>query len=234
MSRWVRSPKPPPRAAPSACRRSGSPPTSATASGGGAARPRPRAVREVDVVCNNARRDDARPAWCGRCTSSTGGGCSASTSGVSSTASASSSPGWSSVVVVTSSTPRRSWASAAGRCRGRTRRASTRLWRSPRPCGRSWHAARPGVGVTVLCPSFVPTRIGDAHATVPSRPHPAGRRTRRAAHRDWSAHEPVLPLTVGQMVVSAISSGRFYLTTHPGQGALVRRRMESILADVDG
>jgi hypothetical protein len=36
------------------------------------------------------------------------------------------------------------------------------------------------------------------------------------------------------MVVAAVERGRFYLTTHPGQGAVVRQRMESILADVDG
>jgi NAD(P)-dependent dehydrogenase (short-subunit alcohol dehydrogenase family) len=91
----------------------------------------------------------------------------------------------------------------------------------------------PGVGVTVLCPSFVPTRIGDAARNRPADLTPQGAGS-QGGTRDWNAHEPVLPLAVGQMVVSAVSSGRFYLTTHPGQGALVRQRMEAILAEVDG
>jgi len=91
----------------------------------------------------------------------------------------------------------------------------------------------PGVGVTVLCPSFVPTRIGDAARNRPEDLTPADREP-SGGTRDWSVHEPVLPLAVGQMVVAAVERGRFYLTTHPGQGAVVRERMESILADVDG
>jgi NAD(P)-dependent dehydrogenase (short-subunit alcohol dehydrogenase family) len=90
----------------------------------------------------------------------------------------------------------------------------------------------PAVGVTVLCPSYVPTRIGDAARNRPAELTPPGQAD-RGAPRDWSVHDPVSPLEVGQMVVDAVQSGLFYLTTHPGQGEVVRRRMEGILADVD-
>ena len=90
-----------------------------------------------------------------------------------------------------------------------------------------------GVGVTVLCPSFVPTRIGDAARNRPTDLTP--RRDEAAGGtRDWTVHEPVLPRAVGDLVVGAVESGRFYLTTHPGQGTVVRTRMEAILSEVDG
>jgi NAD(P)-dependent dehydrogenase (short-subunit alcohol dehydrogenase family) len=87
----------------------------------------------------------------------------------------------------------------------------------------------PGVGVTVLCPSYVPTRIGDAARNRPAELTPS---TPAAPPREIAGHEPVQPRTVGDQVVAAIESGRFYLTTHAGQAPLVRSRMEAILADL--
>jgi|SRR5579871_1182687 len=88
----------------------------------------------------------------------------------------------------------------------------------------------PGVGVTVLCPSYVPTRIGDAARNRPAALTPSGQPPRPP--REMRGHEPVPPRTVGDQVVAAIESGRFYLTTHPGQEPVVRSRMEAILADL--
>jgi len=90
-----------------------------------------------------------------------------------------------------------------------------------------------GVGVTVLCPSHVPTNIADAArnrpaSLTPNAPRAAGQR------RDRSPHVPVLPAEVGEMVVAAIEKGRFYLTTHPDAAGPVRERMEKILAEIDG
>ena len=88
-----------------------------------------------------------------------------------------------------------------------------------------------GVGVTVLCPSYVPTRIGDAARNrppglTPPDPRPGGT-------PDRSSQPPVAPRAVGDMVVDAVGTGRFYLTTHPGQAPLVRQRLEAILREVD-
>jgi len=90
-----------------------------------------------------------------------------------------------------------------------------------------------GVGVTVLCPSHVPTNIADAArnrpaALTPSAPRAPGQR------RDRSPHVPVMPVEVGEMVVAAVEAGRFYLTTHPDAGGPVRERMDKILAEIDG
>ncbi len=88
----------------------------------------------------------------------------------------------------------------------------------------------PGVGVTVLCPSYVPTRIGDAARNRPAHLTPTGEPPRPA--RDMTGHVPVAPRTVGDQVVAAIEGGRFYLATHPGQDAVVRQRLEVMLADL--
>ncbi len=87
----------------------------------------------------------------------------------------------------------------------------------------------PGVGVTVLCPSYVPTRIADAARNRPARLTPSGP---APPPREIRGQDPVAPRTVGDQVVAAIESGRFYLTTHPGQASVVRSRMEVILADL--
>jgi NAD(P)-dependent dehydrogenase (short-subunit alcohol dehydrogenase family) len=88
----------------------------------------------------------------------------------------------------------------------------------------------PGVGVTVLCPSYVPTRIGDAARNRPAELVPTD--VAPAPPRDVRGHDPVQPRTVGDQVVIAIEEGRFYLTTHPGQAPIVQARMEAILAEL--
>jgi len=86
----------------------------------------------------------------------------------------------------------------------------------------------PGVGVTVLCPSYVPTAIGTA-----DRNRPASLATDWGGRRrDRSGLEPVQPDAVGEMVADAVESGRFYLSTHAGVAGLIRRRFDDILADV--
>ncbi len=90
----------------------------------------------------------------------------------------------------------------------------------------------PGVGVTVLCPSFVPTRIGDAERNRPSELTPDWSVAVRGNPRDRSALEPVAPAAVGEMVADAVESGRFYLSTHPGVVPLLRHRFDAILSEV--
>jgi NAD(P)-dependent dehydrogenase (short-subunit alcohol dehydrogenase family) len=90
----------------------------------------------------------------------------------------------------------------------------------------------PGVGVTVLCPSYVPTRIGDAERNRPAELTPDWGTAVHGRPRDRSGLDPVAPDAVGEMVAGAVESGRFYLSTHPGADALIRHRFDGILADV--
>ena len=91
----------------------------------------------------------------------------------------------------------------------------------------------PGVGVTVLCPSHVPTRIGDAQRNRPHALTPERSGAIAGQPRDRSGLAPVPAARVGEMVADAIEANRFYLTTHPDAGALVRRRFGRILSEVD-
>jgi NAD(P)-dependent dehydrogenase (short-subunit alcohol dehydrogenase family) len=86
----------------------------------------------------------------------------------------------------------------------------------------------PGVGVTVLCPSYVPTRIGQAERNRPASLSVAW--TGRPRVR--SGLDPVLPDAVGEMVADAVGPGTFYLSTHGGVDAIIRHRFDAILADV--
>jgi NAD(P)-dependent dehydrogenase (short-subunit alcohol dehydrogenase family) len=98
---------------------------------------------------------------------------------------------------------------------------------------RSELAARaPGVGVTVLCPSYVPTHIGDAERNRPAALTPDWGTAVHGQPRDRSGLEPVAPDAVGEMVAEAVECGRFYLSTHRGVEGLIRHRFDAILADV--
>jgi NAD(P)-dependent dehydrogenase (short-subunit alcohol dehydrogenase family) len=93
-------------------------------------------------------------------------------------------------------------------------------------------ARAPGVGVTVLCPSYVPTRIGQAERNRPEALTPDWGAAVHGTPRDRSKLEPVRPEAVGEMVADAVGSGRFYLSTHHGVEGLIRHRFDAILSDV--
>jgi NAD(P)-dependent dehydrogenase (short-subunit alcohol dehydrogenase family) len=87
------------------------------------------------------------------------------------------------------------------------------------------------VGVSVLCPGWVRTRIGDSDRNRPADLEPpppvdpgllAGMR-----HLLDSGMEPA---QVAGHVVDAIRAGRFYVLTHPEMNEGIRRRAEEILA----
>jgi NAD(P)-dependent dehydrogenase (short-subunit alcohol dehydrogenase family) len=90
----------------------------------------------------------------------------------------------------------------------------------------------PGVGVTVLCPSYVPTRIGDAERNRPQGLTPDWSVAVRGTPRDRSGLDPVPPDAVGEMVADAVESGRFYLSTHQGVAPLLRHRFDAIMNEV--
>lgn len=88
------------------------------------------------------------------------------------------------------------------------------------------------IGVSVLCPGFVQTRIADADRNRPADLRDAARAERPAAIdglvRSLLA-SGLPPSEVAAAVVDAIRSERFYILTHPELTAHVRARMEDIV-----
>jgi NAD(P)-dependent dehydrogenase (short-subunit alcohol dehydrogenase family) len=78
-----------------------------------------------------------------------------------------------------------------------------------------------GIGVSVLCPMLVATRIAENSARALGRasPAPGG----DAAGMPL-AGGVIAPDEVGRRVVEAIESGAFYVLTHPEQREILRRR----------
>jgi NAD(P)-dependent dehydrogenase (short-subunit alcohol dehydrogenase family) len=95
-------------------------------------------------------------------------------------------------------------------------------------------AAGSKVGVSVLCPGFVRTRIFESERHRPGgwqRPadaDPALARQREAMI-DAVLRDAMAPAAVAQRVLEAIRSRRFYVLTHEFTQAAVERRMRAIL-----
>jgi short-subunit dehydrogenase len=91
------------------------------------------------------------------------------------------------------------------------------------------------VGVSVLCPAAVATRIMDAARnrpahlpdTVPALPGEEGMRD--AARASLAAGLP--PERVATLVVDAVRTGRFWVLPHPDWKRYVRIRLEDVLED---
>jgi len=83
-----------------------------------------------------------------------------------------------------------------------------------------------GVGVSVLCPGYVATRlaetIGKAGSPVPSTDISA------------TTAAPLDAAIVGQMVVDAIRSGRSLIVTHGQYRSAVENRLKNVMAAFDG
>jgi NAD(P)-dependent dehydrogenase (short-subunit alcohol dehydrogenase family) len=85
------------------------------------------------------------------------------------------------------------------------------------------------VGVSVLCPAYVPTGIADSER---NRPPELG--TSRKSERDAMLRKAVTSGKlsaddVARAVVAAVKSGRFYILTHPAIKGAIRARMEDVL-----
>ena len=91
------------------------------------------------------------------------------------------------------------------------------------------------VGVSVLCPAYVPTRITDSERNRPRDLAPAekSRETvaREAMLRKAVASGKVSADQVAQAVVAAVKEERFYILTHPRIKGAIRSRMEDILEE---
>jgi NAD(P)-dependent dehydrogenase (short-subunit alcohol dehydrogenase family) len=91
------------------------------------------------------------------------------------------------------------------------------------------------VGVSVLCPAWVNTRIMDSERNRPAAladraPSPPGREEMSAVARGLLA-AGLAPQRVAAMVVEAVRANRFWVLPHPQWKDYVRTRMEDVLAE---
>jgi len=89
------------------------------------------------------------------------------------------------------------------------------------------------VGVSVLCPAYVPTGIVDSERNRP-KDLPASERSpetlaRQAMLRKAVASGKISADQVAQAVVAAVKEERFYILTHPRIKGAIQARMEDIL-----
>jgi NAD(P)-dependent dehydrogenase (short-subunit alcohol dehydrogenase family) len=86
------------------------------------------------------------------------------------------------------------------------------------------------IGVSVLCPGFVRTRIWESERNRPADVAP-GREQDDSLHDIGKALVlgGIDPAEVGRAVVDAVRGDRFYVLTHEGSEAAVARRMHDIL-----
>jgi NAD(P)-dependent dehydrogenase (short-subunit alcohol dehydrogenase family) len=91
------------------------------------------------------------------------------------------------------------------------------------------------VGVSVLCPAYVPTGIADSerHRPAGSRPGQFSEKTKekQANMRKAVASGRLSADDVARAVVAAVKAQRFYVLTHPKIKGAIRARMEDILEE---
>lgn len=91
--------------------------------------------------------------------------------------------------------------------------------------------ARSAVGVTLLCPAWVRTRIHESERNRPEGRAPAAASAATRATRDFVAamtERGKHPDAVAGMVVDAIRERRFYVITHPGMLPIIATRHADI------
>ena len=91
------------------------------------------------------------------------------------------------------------------------------------------------VGVSVLCPAYVPTRITESErnrpADLPSSVKSKETLAREAMLRKAVTSGKVSADQVAQAVVAAVKEERFYILTHPRIKGAIQARMEDILQE---
>jgi NAD(P)-dependent dehydrogenase (short-subunit alcohol dehydrogenase family) len=96
-----------------------------------------------------------------------------------------------------------------------------------------------GVGVSVLCPSYVRTRIGESGRNRPARYgqtqplDPASPAAAMVAAIARNIDAGLEPDAVAARVLTAIRENELYIFTHPGMRAEVEQRFAAILAAMD-
>jgi len=96
-----------------------------------------------------------------------------------------------------------------------------------------------GIGVSVLCPSYVRTKIGESGRNRPQRYgatlplDPLSSAAAMVAEIARNLQAGLDPADVAARVVAAIRDDRLYIFTHPGMRAEVEDRFAAILAAMD-
>ena len=96
-----------------------------------------------------------------------------------------------------------------------------------------------GIGVTVLCPGFVRTRIGESGRNRPERygttqtPDPASPAGLLLAHIAERLSPGSAPSEVAARVLAAIRGDELYVFTHPEMRGEVEERFAAIMAGMD-
>ena len=90
----------------------------------------------------------------------------------------------------------------------------------------------PAVGVTVLCPSYVPTRLTESTRNRPAELTPVGlpAATQEGVRGSFA---PMAADRVAAKLLAGIEAGRLHVTTHPGSMDRVRERVDHLVADID-
>jgi NAD(P)-dependent dehydrogenase (short-subunit alcohol dehydrogenase family) len=89
------------------------------------------------------------------------------------------------------------------------------------------------VGVSVLCPAYVPTGIADSERNSPTKVTAKSkeRLAKEAALKKAVASGKLSADDVARAVVAAVKENRFYVLTHPAIKSAVRARMEDLLEE---
>jgi NAD(P)-dependent dehydrogenase (short-subunit alcohol dehydrogenase family) len=91
------------------------------------------------------------------------------------------------------------------------------------------------VGVSVLCPAYVPTGIADSERNRPAGVEPTAKTqetlAREATLRKAVSSGRLSADDVARAVVQAVKDERFYILTHPRIKGAIRARMEDILEE---
>src|ERR1700730_3056599 len=96
-----------------------------------------------------------------------------------------------------------------------------------------------GIGVTVLCPGFVPTRISGSGRNRPERygparaPDPAGAAGRLAAESARLQQAGLDPAYIAAQTLTAIRDDELYVFTHPEMHDEVKERFAAIVKAMD-
>lgn len=91
------------------------------------------------------------------------------------------------------------------------------------------------VGVSVLCPAYVPTRIAESERNRPAgyvaTPLSERMRERKAMLEKAVSSGRLSADDVARAAVAAVKEGRFYILTHPRIKGAIQARMEDILGE---
>jgi short-subunit dehydrogenase len=93
------------------------------------------------------------------------------------------------------------------------------------------------VGVSVLCPAYVPTGISDSERNRPAElanpfaEESAEQLAKKAALKKAVASGKISAEEVARVVVAAVKAERFYILTHPRIKGAIEARMHDILEE---